>query len=409
MMIYSNQALEERGICARIPDHQRQRSRPDDRRLHRVLRRRARAQGHHRLYRGDLGYREIQGRLPHGARRRQVDCRDQARPVGSRPQRRAGAYRLARRQHRGVRRGRGRSRRHPRRHARRRGRDHRAARPYRRADRPPARRRDAVGRLSRHAARRRRTQRPGIPPARSRDHRTAQCRAHGRLAGEQPDRRRLRRAEQRRQLHGLDRRAARRSERRHGAGPGGAAARARRRPQREIHPAGERIRRHQGHQADRVHHADHARPDRLQPRLRAKAPHISFLQEAYKGLRAIASVARRAERERLASAPVAEATAASPMQRTIVERVRSRARPSPIALDEAESKNVLRAYGIATPTETLVTRRPPPSRPPTASAIRSCSRRCRPRCCTSRTWARSRSTSRRPKNSRPPTTGCRAS
>jgi acetyltransferase len=34
--------------------------------------------------------------------------------------------------------------------------------------------------------------------------------------------------------------------------------------------------------------------------LRAKAPHVSFLQEAYKGLRAIASVARREERERLA-------------------------------------------------------------------------------------------------------------
>ena len=43
------------------------------------------------------------------------------------------------------------------------------------------------------------------------------------------------------------------------------------------------------------------------------------------------------------------------MQRTIVERVRSRAAAEPVALDEAESKNVLRAYGIATPAETLVT------------------------------------------------------
>jgi acetyltransferase len=35
--------------------------------------------------------------------------------------------------------------------------------------------------------------------------------------------------------------------------------------------------------------------------------------------------------------------------------VRSRAQAEPVALDEAESKNVLRAYGIATPAETLVT------------------------------------------------------
>ena len=38
--------------------------------------------------------------------------------------------------------------------------------------------------------------------------------------------------------------------------------------------------------------------------MRAKAPHVSFLQEAYKALRAIASVARREERERLAHAPL---------------------------------------------------------------------------------------------------------
>ncbi len=96
-------------------------------------------------------------------------------------------------------------------------------------------------------------------------------------------------------------------------------------------------------------HTDYSRS------IRAKAPNISFLQEAYKRLRAIATVARRADRERVASAPVAETPPLSPMQRTIVERVRSRAGTDPVALDEAESKNVLRAYGIATPTETLVT------------------------------------------------------
>ncbi len=95
-------------------------------------------------------------------------------------------------------------------------------------------------------------------------------------------------------------------------------------------------------------HTDYSRD------IRAKAPHLSFLQEAYKGLRAVASVARRAERERIASARTVEATAPAPVQRTIIERVRSRAKPEPIALDEAESKNVLRAYGIATPAETLV-------------------------------------------------------
>ncbi len=89
--------------------------------------------------------------------------------------------------------------------------------------------------------------------------------------------------------------------------------------------------------------------------VRAKAPHISFLQEAYKGLRAIATVARRAERERLAGAEAADASPPASIQRTIIERVRSRAQAEPVALDEAESKNVLRAYGIATPAETLVT------------------------------------------------------
>ena len=74
--------------------------------------------------------------------------------------------------------------------------------------RPPARRGHAVGGIPRHAARCGRAPRPGISSARSRHDGTAQRGAHGRLAGEQPDRRRLRRAEQRRQFHGVDRRAA---------------------------------------------------------------------------------------------------------------------------------------------------------------------------------------------------------
>jgi acetyltransferase len=89
--------------------------------------------------------------------------------------------------------------------------------------------------------------------------------------------------------------------------------------------------------------------------VRAKAPNVSFLQEAYKGLRAVASAARRAERERLATPPGTDTGSPNPVQRTIIERVRSRATAEPVALDEAESKNVLRAYGIVTPAETLVT------------------------------------------------------
>jgi acetyltransferase len=92
--------------------------------------------------------------------------------------------------------------------------------------------------------------------------------------------------------------------------------------------------------------------------LRAKAPHVSFLQEATKALRAIASVARRGERERLARGAAAQrpppTTAA---RRSIIERLRAGATTEPTAFDEAQSKDVLRAYGIATPAETLVTSR----------------------------------------------------
>ncbi len=91
--------------------------------------------------------------------------------------------------------------------------------------------------------------------------------------------------------------------------------------------------------------------------LRAKAGHVSFLQEAYKALRAIASVARRDERARLAHGTTLEAHARTPERRALIERLRARATGTPIALDESESKEVLRAYGIATPAEALVTSR----------------------------------------------------
>ena len=91
--------------------------------------------------------------------------------------------------------------------------------------------------------------------------------------------------------------------------------------------------------------------------LRADAPHVSFLQEAYKALRAIASVARRGERERIAQGSAADAPPLTSERRTVIERLRAKANAQPSALDEAESKDVLRAYGIATPAEALVTSR----------------------------------------------------
>lgn len=91
--------------------------------------------------------------------------------------------------------------------------------------------------------------------------------------------------------------------------------------------------------------------------LRTKAPHVSFLQEAYKALRAIASVARRDERERLARGSLLQPQAPAPERRDLAERLRSRATAEPVALDEAQSKDVLRAYGIATAEEALVTSR----------------------------------------------------
>jgi acetyltransferase len=96
-------------------------------------------------------------------------------------------------------------------------------------------------------------------------------------------------------------------------------------------------------------HTDYSRA------LRAKAPHLSFLQEANKALRAVASAVRRENIERIARAPAAGAAALTPEQRETVDDVRALAREQPLALDEVQSKDVLRAYGIVTPVETLVT------------------------------------------------------
>lgn len=87
--------------------------------------------------------------------------------------------------------------------------------------------------------------------------------------------------------------------------------------------------------------------------LSAQSPHLSFLQEANKGLRAIEAAVRRDELERLAAAP-AIVRAASPAERAAADKVRARAATGTMALDEIRSKDLLRAYGIATPKETAV-------------------------------------------------------
>jgi acetate---CoA ligase (ADP-forming) len=91
--------------------------------------------------------------------------------------------------------------------------------------------------------------------------------------------------------------------------------------------------------------------------LRAKATHVSFLQEAYKALRAIASIARRDERERLARACASDVEPPSPERRALIQRLQARATREPVALDEVESKDVLRAYGIDAPAQELVSSR----------------------------------------------------
>jgi acyl-CoA synthetase (NDP forming) len=88
-------------------------------------------------------------------------------------------------------------------------------------------------------------------------------------------------------------------------------------------------------------------------RLREQATHVSFLLEANKALRAIANVVRRDRLEALARTIDEEAPPTSE-QLVAIERLRKRAGPDAIALNEVDSKEMLRAYGISTPEEVLV-------------------------------------------------------
>jgi acyl-CoA synthetase (NDP forming) len=87
--------------------------------------------------------------------------------------------------------------------------------------------------------------------------------------------------------------------------------------------------------------------------LRARAPHVSFLQEANKALRAIASVARARACEQLAG--TAETRRPTPEQRQAIGRIAARASAQATALNEVESKELLRLYGIMAPAAALVT------------------------------------------------------
>lgn len=88
--------------------------------------------------------------------------------------------------------------------------------------------------------------------------------------------------------------------------------------------------------------------------VRARAPHLSFLQEGNKACRAIASLVRRDALEALAREPAPGAMSLTSAQRQVVEQVRHRTGADAIALDEVQSKELLRAYGIATPAEMVV-------------------------------------------------------
>jgi acetate---CoA ligase (ADP-forming) len=89
--------------------------------------------------------------------------------------------------------------------------------------------------------------------------------------------------------------------------------------------------------------------------LRANTPHLSYLQEANKALRAIERAARAGELERLAAESAPARTAAKNLAEVqAAAKVRRLAAAGAAALDEVRSKELLHAYGIATPKEIAV-------------------------------------------------------
>ncbi len=87
--------------------------------------------------------------------------------------------------------------------------------------------------------------------------------------------------------------------------------------------------------------------------LRAELPHLSFLNESGKALRAIDQIVRRAERVRSEDAVAPQ----SPPDAAALAQLRGKAQDVAVTLGEADSKALLRLYGLATPREALVATR----------------------------------------------------
>ncbi len=90
--------------------------------------------------------------------------------------------------------------------------------------------------------------------------------------------------------------------------------------------------------------------------LRRSVPHVSFLQEANKALRAIATVVRARELEKLGAAEGSRLEPAGPqVEVTGNMKARLEQASGPMALNEYESKKLLRQWGMPSGEEALVT------------------------------------------------------
>jgi acyl-CoA synthetase (NDP forming) len=91
--------------------------------------------------------------------------------------------------------------------------------------------------------------------------------------------------------------------------------------------------------------------------LKAGLPHLSFLNEPDKLLRIIAKVVRCSELQKLAYSAVPAAVQPDGAAREIGAQLRDHARSASaaVALNAAQSKELMRAYGISTPREVFVT------------------------------------------------------
>lgn len=103
-----------------------------------------------------------------------------------------------------------------------------------------------------------------------------------------------------------------------------------------------------------VSFATHSRSDHSRA-LKARLPHLSFLNEPEKSLRVIAKAIRSRELQCLTqpAAPVHRLAEGPAREIGLQLRERSRAASTAVALNEFQSKNLLRAYGISSPREII--------------------------------------------------------